>query len=760
MFLELGFVSGGRRRLHSNGMKTTIAKTWSIVFLVLGHHALADSSEIELSATSIVNPGVNKIEGGILHIHKGRGSDISWVIHSTTKDVIEVSIEYHNPKPLDQPYQFSLGGKTVFWDVPVQKEGHWDKKTIASFPVEANQRYWVAMAPPSNRLYPHAFLFKRLVLKSRGGGQITQIAHFMKPKQPDAQAGFGKDLEELHPCLEVKDLTPSGKALKVTGVQAIGPQGALVTTLDSELFQVDWSQAETQLTLIAKGKEKWMDALGYQGRIFVLAKKRIIELKDGDQDGFFEEHLTLADDWETSSDSYEFLFGGVVVDDHLYFASSVGMDIRSTHNRQVALRGSAFKVDLGTGKTTLLAGGLRVPNGMCLNRERQVFFTDNQGEWLPASKIIHLQEGAFYNFRYRPKHPLDGEDSTPPALWFPYGELALSPSEPIFLDKGWGVYAGQGIIGDIAKDGLKRFHLEKVNGVYQGAVFRWSQGLNFKTNRIARVTDSSVLMGRLARGNGWDKGEHPDSLKLLQYRPHVPFEILKVIAKSNGFQMEFTQPLETGLGWNANNVHMERWRYQATQLYGGKKLFHERVVPKSLSLSEDGRSLFIETPELGVGQVIYFRLPEKWRSKSGQTLWSGEAWYTLNEIPKNSPGLVREKPLDLSPSPDLFSYQSGESGFALYQQYCLACHSIDSKKLIGPSFHQSLGRRRIVLKEAGDEALNVEFNPQYITESILAPNAKVVKGYPKNIMPSFGAVLSPQQIRLLAEYIHQVSQAQ
>lgn len=740
-------------------MKIIIKRTWSIVFLVLGFYALAESSEIELSATSLVSPGVNKVEGGILHIHKGRGSDISWVIHSTTNDEIEVIIEYHNPKPLDQPYQFSLGGKTVFWDVPVQLEGQWDKRSIGSFPVKANQKYWVSMAPPSNRMYPHAFQFKKLILKSRGKGQIVQVAHFSKPKQPDAQAGFGKDLTGLHPCLEIKDLTPAGKPLKVTGVQAIGPQRALVTTLDSELFQADWSQGETQLKLIAKGKEKWMDALSYQGRTFVLAKKRIIELKDGDQDGFFESHLTLADDWETSSDSYEFLFGGVVVDGHLYFASSVGMDIRSTHNRQVALRGSAFKVDLETGKTSMLAGGLRVPNGMGLNPEQQIFITDNQGEWLPASKIIHLRDRAFYNFRYRPKHPLDSEDSTPPALWLPYGELALSPSEPIFLDKGWGVYAGQGVIGDIAKDGLKRFHLEKVNGVYQGAVFRWFQGLNFKTNRIDRVTDSSILMGRLARGNGWDRSEHPDSLKLLQYRPDVPFEILKVIAKSNGFQMEFTQPLGKSFGWNANNMHMERWRYQATQLYGGKKLFHERVVPDSLSLSEDGRTLFIETPKLETGQVIYFRLPEEWKSKLGESLWSGEAWYTLNEIPKNSPGLVRDKPVDISPSPDLFSYQSGESGFALYQQYCLACHSIGSQKLIGPSFHQSLGSQRMVLKEAGDEALNVEFDPPYITESILAPNAKVVKGYPKNVMPSFGSVLSPQQIQLLAEYIYQVTQA-
>jgi len=172
----------------------------------------------------------------------------------------------------------------------------------------------------------------------------------------------------------------------------------------------------------------------------------------------------------------------------------------------------------------------------------------------------------------------------------------------------------------------------------------------------------------------------------------------------------------------------------------------------------DGRTLFIETPGLETGQVVYFRLPEKWESKSGEPLWSGEAWYTLNEIPKNSPGSVRELPPGIPVSPELFNYQSEESGLALYQQYCLACHSTGQQQLIGPSFHRSLGRQRMIFKESGDEALGIEFNQPYIAESILDPNAKVVKGYPKNIMPSFGAILSPQQIQLLTEYIYQITQ--
>jgi cytochrome c len=53
-----------------------------------------------------------------------------------------------------------------------------------------------------------------------------------------------------------------------------------------------------------------------------------------------------------------------------------------------------------------------------------------------------------------------------------------------------------------------------------------------------------------------------------------------------------------------------------------------------LNISKDRTRIFLEIPELKEGNVVYFRLPENLRSVSGQALWSSEAWYTLNNIPK------------------------------------------------------------------------------------------------------------------------------
>ena len=53
-----------------------------------------------------------------------------------------------------------------------------------------------------------------------------------------------------------------------------------------------------------------------------------------------------------------------------------------------------------------------------------------------------------------------------------------------------------------------------------------------------------------------------------------------------------------------------------------------------LEISKDRKKVYLEIPELKEEQVVYFRLPEALKSDSGLSLWSSEAWYTLNNIPR------------------------------------------------------------------------------------------------------------------------------
>jgi cytochrome c oxidase subunit 2 len=81
---------------------------------------------------------------------------------------------------------------------------------------------------------------------------------------------------------------------------------------------------------------------------------------------------------------------------------------------------------------------------------------------------------------------------------------------------------------------------------------------------------------------------------------------------------------------------------------------------------------------------------------------------------------------------------------------CVACHSSDGSRLVGPSYKGSYGMSRIVVTEGGEREIVVD--DDYIRKSILEPNADVVKGY-QPLMPPQGGLVSDDEIAALVAYI-------
>ncbi|MEO8179748.1 MAG: cytochrome c oxidase subunit II [Deltaproteobacteria bacterium] len=81
------------------------------------------------------------------------------------------------------------------------------------------------------------------------------------------------------------------------------------------------------------------------------------------------------------------------------------------------------------------------------------------------------------------------------------------------------------------------------------------------------------------------------------------------------------------------------------------------------------------------------------------------------------------------------------------QSGCSTCHSLDGSAKVGPSFKGVFGRQE---KIVGGATLTVDEN--YLRESILEPQAKLVEGFPP-AMPTFKGQLSDRRILGLVEFI-------
>jgi cytochrome c oxidase subunit II len=83
---------------------------------------------------------------------------------------------------------------------------------------------------------------------------------------------------------------------------------------------------------------------------------------------------------------------------------------------------------------------------------------------------------------------------------------------------------------------------------------------------------------------------------------------------------------------------------------------------------------------------------------------------------------------------------------------CLACHSLNGSKGIGPTF-KGLYNSRVTINKDG-RLFNVIANDEYLSESIRSPSAKVVDGY-QPIMPTYPD-LSDEDIDELVKFIEEL----
>jgi cytochrome c oxidase subunit 2 len=110
-----------------------------------------------------------------------------------------------------------------------------------------------------------------------------------------------------------------------------------------------------------------------------------------------------------------------------------------------------------------------------------------------------------------------------------------------------------------------------------------------------------------------------------------------------------------------------------------------------------------------------------------------DVWYDTSLLPG-------EKPL---PPAEL-----GKKLFAT--RSCNTCHSLDGSRIQGPSFKGVFGRT----EKFADGSTHV-VDENYIRESLLEPQKKIVEGYP-GVMPTYKGLLKDPEIDALIAYIKTV----
>jgi azurin len=394
----------------------------------------------------------------------------------------------------------------------------------------------------------------------------------------------------------------------------------------------------------------------HDGAYFIVQRGELIKLEDTTGNGIADLYETVYR-WPLTGNYHEYSYGPVFLPDGDMIVtlnlSWIGYGASLTDWRGWMLRISQ------DGDMTPIATGLRSPLGIGLNAEGDIFYTENEGDWIGSGWMTHLETGDFaghpegLRWADRPESPVnlrfeDIDDSEGltlydqslnipeiknPAVWFPHTIMGISTSAMLLIenDDQFGPFAGQMLVGDQGHSKIMRVYHEKVNGEYQGAVFGFREGFSSGIISLEWGPENDVYVGMTNRGWG-STGRENFGIQRMSWTGETPFEMKKINAESNGFTITFTKPADHHSLMDINNFRVTDFTYEYNSAYGSPVINRQDKTITRLEVSDDGMSVRLYVDGLREGYINEIRA-EGITSAAGSALLHPVGYYTLNNLP-------------------------------------------------------------------------------------------------------------------------------
>ena len=408
----------------------------------------------------------------------------------------------------------------------------------------------------------------------------------------------------------------------------------------------------TQFKRFAHGLHEVLSLAERDGWLYLVQRSDVSRIKDSDGDGVADIFEVVNDEWEISGDYHEYAFGSKFdAEGNLW----VVLCLTGSFSSDVKYRGWCVRIT-PDGRLIPTTSGIRSPGGIGANLAGDMFYTDNQGPWNGTCGLKHLSPGKFvghpggfkwYNLAEpfigkAPREPESGSrfiveakkipQYEPPAILFPYGKMGQSASGvAVDASEGkFGPFAGQLFVGDQTFSTVMRCDLEKVQGHYQGACFPFREGFGSGSLGLELTANGSLFVGGTNRGWG-SRGNKPFAVERLDWTGKVPFEIQTMRAKPDGFELTFTQPVDTQMAGNPESYKLETYTYIFQASYGSPVVDQATAKVEQATVSADRKSVRLKIAGLREGHIHELNA-DGVRSEQGLPLLHKQAYYNLNYL--------------------------------------------------------------------------------------------------------------------------------
>ena len=400
----------------------------------------------------------------------------------------------------------------------------------------------------------------------------------------------------------------------------------IVSGIDDKLQKLSWKR-------YAAGLFEPLGLKIVKDELFVGCRDQIMHLHDLNGDGEADYYESFFNENPINSSYHSFTFDLQTDRAGNFYYIRCGQRVES----DLPLSGGMVRVAKDGSRAEMIAHGLRAANGMSIGPNDEITCADNQGNWVPTSRIDLIKPGRFYGYVPHAHTPDSPTSYEPPLCWIPY-QLDNSSGGQIWVtsDK-WGPFKDQLLHTSYGKSSLFLVMMERDGDRNQGGTVQFP--LKF---------ESGIMRGRfhpkdgqlyLCGLKGWQtSGARDAALHRVRYTGGKVYMPSGLHVMTNGVRIEFTCPLQKESAEDIQNYALEEWNYLWSEKYGSPEFSvkepnrqgHDPVELKSARLEPDSRAVFLEIP--GLHPVMQMKIQFRLKAAGGASV-AHTIHNTINYLP-------------------------------------------------------------------------------------------------------------------------------
>jgi len=430
--------------------------------------------------------------------------------------------------------------------------------------------------------------------------------------------------------------------MRFSGIDALADGRVVASTLNGDVWVVSGVDEKLENLSWKRFATGLYEPLGLKvvdDKIYVLGRDQITRLHDLNNDGEADFYENFNNSGVTHPVYHAFAFDLQTDKEGNFYYAKGGNQIEPEYPMDI--HSAIIKISKDGSKTEPFALGFRAPNGMGIGPNDEVTCSDNQGHWMPASKISLIKKGGFYGHVVDPRK---GKREQPasfeqPLCWMPQAIDNSSGGQVWVSSDKWGALKGHMLHMSYGKCALFNVMTQKIASGpgLQGGVAKFP--IDFPTGVMRARFSAKDGQLYVAGLKGWQtSGPRDGGIYRVRYTGEPLYMPVDMKVTREGIQISFDVALDKSKAGDAGNYGVTQWNYKWMSEYASPELSlidptkkgRDDVKIESAEVSADGKSVFLKIA--GLKPVMQMRIQGKIGAADGAAV-NVDIYNTIHETP-------------------------------------------------------------------------------------------------------------------------------